>query len=104
MIIYLLLHQYKRFCTCRWKCSACQKEHIRQLPPDTCYMMAAYVSADECPLDQCILDLQTETQTGVSLVCADEGGCGATVKVDRVVTPQIMDLPSLLIIRNNSLV
>lgn len=63
--------------------------------------MAAYVSGDECPLDQCILDLQTETQTGVSLTCED--GCGETVNVDRVVKPQILNLPSLLIIRNNSL-
>ncbi|RXG51354.1 Ubiquitin carboxyl-terminal hydrolase 48 [Armadillidium vulgare] len=85
-----------------WTCSSCQKKHFRQLNPDTCYTMAAYVSGDECPLDQCILDLQTETQTGVSLTCED--GCGETVNVDRVVKPQILNLPSLLIIRNNSLI
>lgn len=69
--------------------------------------MAAYVSADECPLDQCLVDLQTETQTGVSIVCgADDtgqGGCGSKVKVDRIVTPKIQTLPSVLVIRNNSL-
>ena len=70
--------------------------------------MAAYVSGDECPLDQCLVDLQTETQTGVSLVCGSEdraggGGCGAMVKADRIVTPKIQTLPTILVIRNNSL-
>lgn len=70
--------------------------------------MAAYVSGDECPLDQCLVDLQTETQTGVSLICGSEdsglGGCGARVKADRIVTPRIQTLPTILVIRNNSLV
>lgn len=91
----------------RWKCPVCKIDHESQLAPATSYTMAAYVSADECPLDQCLVDLQTETQTGVSLICGSEssgsGGCGAQVKVDRVVTPKIQGLPTILVIRNNSL-
>ncbi|MPC32217.1 Ubiquitin carboxyl-terminal hydrolase 26 [Portunus trituberculatus] len=91
----------------RWKCPACEREHENQLAPATSYTMAAYVSGDECPLDQCLVDLQTETQTGVSLVCGSEdwgiGGCGARVKADRIVTPKIQMLPAILVIRNNSL-
>lgn len=39
------------------------------------------------------------------MVCGEGGGagCGATVKVDRVVTPKLGSLPYYLIIRNNSL-
>lgn len=92
----------------RWKCPLCEKEHESQLAPATSYTMAAYVSGDECPLDQCLVDLQTETQTGVSLVCGSPdiglGGCGARVKADRIVTPKIQTLPTILVIRNNSLV
>lgn len=91
----------------RWKCPECETEHESQLAPATSYTMAAYVSADECPLDQCLVDLQTETQTGVSLVCGSDGsgqgGCGARVKADRIVTPKIQNLPTILVIRNNSL-
>ncbi|XP_042221252.1 uncharacterized protein LOC121865766 [Homarus americanus] len=91
----------------RWKCPVCETEHESHLAPATAYTMAAYVSGDECPLDQCLVDLQTETQTGVSLVCGTEssghGGCGARVKADRIVTPKIQNLPTILVIRNNSL-
>ncbi|XP_050722086.1 uncharacterized protein LOC127001509 isoform X3 [Eriocheir sinensis] len=92
----------------RWKCPVCEREHESQLAPATSYTMAAYVSGDECPLDQCLVDLQTETQTGVSLICGSHdsglGGCGARVKADRIVTPKIQTLPTILVIRNNSLV
>lgn len=91
----------------RWKCPTCETEHESHLAPATSYTMAAYVSGDECPLDQCLVDLQTETQTGVSLVCGSDsnspGGCGARVKADRIVTPKIQTLPTILVIRNNSL-
>nr|XP_045624248.1 ubiquitin carboxyl-terminal hydrolase 48-like isoform X1 [Procambarus clarkii]XP_045624249.1 ubiquitin carboxyl-terminal hydrolase 48-like isoform X1 [Procambarus clarkii] len=91
----------------RWKCPVCETEHENHLAPATSYTMAAYVSGDECPLDQCLVDLQTETQTGVSLVCGSDststGGCGARVKADRIVTPKIQNLPAVLVIRNNSL-
>ncbi|XP_076052912.1 ubiquitin carboxyl-terminal hydrolase 48-like [Oratosquilla oratoria] len=92
----------------RWKCPNCETEHEIHLPPATFYTVGAYVSGDECPLDQCLMDLQTETQTGVSLVCGAgagaQGGCGAKIKTDRIVTPKIQNLPRILVIRNNSLV
>ncbi|KAK4288303.1 hypothetical protein Pmani_038661 [Petrolisthes manimaculis] len=101
----------------RWRCPECECEQETELAPATSYTLAAYVSADECPLDQCLVDLQTETQTGVSLVCGGGveggdyrergrggGGCGARVKADRIVMPKIQSLPTVLVIRNNSLV
>ncbi|XP_064084819.1 ubiquitin carboxyl-terminal hydrolase 48-like isoform X2 [Macrobrachium nipponense] len=91
----------------RWHCPNCETDHENQLSPATSYTVAAYVSAEECPLDQCLVDLQSGTQTGVSLVCGSDshgqGGCGAQVKVDRIVTPKIQTLPTVLVIRNNSL-
>lgn len=109
----------------RWRCPECECEQEIELAPATSYTLAAYVSADECPLDQCLVDLQTETQTGVSLVCGGGveggdygerggggcpggggggGGCGARVRADRIVMPKIQSLPTILVIRNNSLV
>ncbi|XP_068227208.1 ubiquitin carboxyl-terminal hydrolase 48-like isoform X3 [Palaemon carinicauda] len=91
----------------RWRCPNCDTDHENQLSPATSYTVAAYVSAEECPLDQCLVDLQSGTQTGVSLICGSDshgqGGCGAQVKVDRIVTPKIQTLPTVLVIRNNSL-
>ena len=76
------------------------------MSPMHSYMLGAYVSCEECPLDQCLLDLNADTQTGVTLTCGGGdtvAGCGSSVKVDRIVTPKIDTLPSFLIIRNNSL-
>lgn len=55
--------------------------------------MGAYISADQAPLQQCLMDLQAETQTGVVMECGGGGasvggaihGCGAVVKVRTVV-------------------
>ena len=90
-----------------WRCPTCNIVHSRHMTPVRSYTMAAYVGSEECPLDQCLLDLQTETQTGVTLLCGGEegsfGGCGSSVTVERIVKPKIENLPSFLIIRNNSL-
>ncbi|XP_018017655.1 ubiquitin carboxyl-terminal hydrolase 48 [Hyalella azteca] len=97
----------------RWQCSKCSRVHEYELSPASSFTMGAYISADQAPLQQCLMDLQAETQTGVLMVCggSDSGslnaslsGCGSTVKVDRVVTPKLRSLPAYLIIRNNSLV
>ncbi|CAL4130396.1 unnamed protein product [Meganyctiphanes norvegica] len=68
----------------RWTCPECFCEHETRLPPSTTYNIAAYISGDECPLDHCLMDLQQETQTGVSQVCGSAtdsiGGCGSHVK------------------------
>ncbi|KAF2360325.1 Peptidase C19 ubiquitin carboxyl-terminal hydrolase [Trinorchestia longiramus] len=101
----------------RWQCSKCSRLHEYELAPASSYTMGAYISADQAPLQQCLMDLQAETQTGVLMVCGGGGGgrcskdgeekeegCGAGVKVDRVVTPKLGSLPTYLIIRNNSLI
>ncbi|KAK3858760.1 hypothetical protein Pcinc_035072 [Petrolisthes cinctipes] len=54
----------------RWCC-----EQETELAPAT-----SYVSVDECLLHQCLVDLQTETQTRVSL------GCGGGVEAAHVKT------------------
>jgi len=54
---------------CRWQCSSCSIVHEYEMAPASCYTMGAYISADQTPLSQCLVDLQVMTSFSTDGTC-----------------------------------